>query len=336
MNRYTTRSAPAAVLGAVLLVVAIPVSAGKPPKPGGGGGTDPCAAAGLDFPAFMYWKPSGQGQQIYVADSTGKCSRSVISVVGANGAAFSYPVGEENVGRIVFPGNGTIDWVDFTVNHSDNTIILGDSTPLFDNWNLGGFELSPDGTTVYYWIAADSPQSFATLHKVTIGDPQSQQQIYQSVAAGAFLATTSVNFDGSTLVVEQITNSPELHQILRISLPCSNASACTTVLAASSIGADWPTVNLAGDMVAYSDFLSGYNSCYQLRVLDAGTGTVLFAGTQPRYGTLSSWLGNQLLVNGRKPPDRKGTCQESGTVTLIDPATGAETSLVSGYGPDGK
>ena len=298
---------------------------------------DPCARPGLDFPAFMYWQNTGSSKQLFVADATGVCSRAVVTTAGANGAAFSYPVaGSNNVGRVVFPGNGTIDSIDFTVNHLDNSIVLGASTPLFDNWNLGGFELSPDGTTVYYSVSPGSPQDFATLYKVSVGDPQSSQQIYKSLVAGASLETPTISADGLTLVTELVASSPELHQILRISLPCGDVSACTIVLATSSIGAYWPTLNPIGTTVAYSDFLSGYNSCYQIRVIDAATGTGQFVGTQPRYGTQSSWFGGQLLVNGRKPPDRKGTCRETGMVTLIDPATGAETPLVSGYGPDGR
>ena len=298
---------------------------------------DPCARPGLDFPAFMYWQNIGSTKQLFVADVTGVCSRPIMTTAGANGATFSYPVaGTANVGRVVFPGNGTIDSVDFTVNHSDNSIVLSASTPLFDNWNLGGFELSPDGTTVYYSVSPGSPQEFATIYRLSVGNPQSSQQIYKSLVAGASLDTPTISADGATLVIELTANSPELHQILRISLPCGDTGACTAVLADSSIGAYWPTLNPAGTTVAYSDFLSAYNSCYQIRVLDAETGTGQFAGTQPRYGTQSSWLGDQVLVNGRKSPDRKGTCRETGIVTLIDPATGAETPLVSGYGPDGR
>ena len=98
----------------------------------------------------------------------------------------------------------------------------------------------------------------------------------------------------------------------------------------------WPSLDSPGTMVAYSDYLNGSNNCFQVRFTNATTGAPQFAGTQPRYGNASSWCGNLLLVNGRSPPDRKGTCRESGAVTLIDPATGAETPLVTGYGPDGR
>ena len=299
--------------------------------------SDPCAKPGLDFPAFTYWRQSGSSQQLYVADSTATCSRAIMTIVGANGAEFSYPVaGTTNVGRIVFPANGTIDWVDFTVNHSDNTIALGNSTPLFANWNLGGVGLSPDGTTVYYTTSPTSPEGTAIIYRMTIGDAQPPQEIYRSGIAGAILNVPSISADGATLIIEQ-TGSPNLDRILRITLPCADAVACTTVLADEPVAAAyWPSLNSTGTTVAYSDFLGGFNGCYQLRFVDSATAIPLFGGTQPRYGKQSSWLGDQLLVNGRTPPTRKGTCSETGMVTVIDPATGAETPLVSGFSPDGR
>jgi hypothetical protein len=300
---------------------------------------DPCTRPGLDFPAFTYWRQSGTSRQLFVADATGTCSRSIMTNQQAQAAAFVYPVaGTENTGRIVFPSDGSIQRMDFTVNQADNTIILGTSTPLFDSFNVGTHELSPDGTTVYFGTGAGSPEGFASLLKLTIGDTQPPQEIYRSMIPGASFALPSVSADGTTLIVEQTANFPEYHRVLRISLPCSDAATCTTILAETSAVAAtmWPSLSSVVPTVAYSDHLGGTDRCFQLRFLDSTTGAPQFAGTQPRYGTGSSWLGTGLLVDGRKPPDRKGTCRETGFVTLIDPATGAETPLVSGYSPDAR
>jgi hypothetical protein len=300
---------------------------------------DPCTRPGLDFPAFTYWRQSGTSRQLFVADATGTCSRSIMTNQQAQAAAFVYPVaGTENIGRIVFPKDGSIQSMDFAVNHADNTIILGASTPLFDSFNVGSHELSPDGTTVYFSTGAGSPEGFDRLHRLTIGDAQPPQEIYRSMIPGAGFQTPSVSADGTTLVVEEIANFPEFHRVLRVSLPCSDAAVCTTVLAQTTAvaAAMWPSLDSPGTMVAYSDYLNGSNNCFQMRFTSATTGAPQFSGTQPRYGTASSWLGTGLLVDGRKPPDRKGTCRETGFVTLIDPATGAEIPLISGYGPDAR
>ena len=112
-NSVIVRLVSAFVLGSVCLVLGT-AQAAKP----GGGGTDPCAAAGLDFPAFAYRTVSGKTHTIYVADAEGKCNRAVTtSTINPMAPKFSYPVdGTTNKGRIVFlQGAGVIYAVDFTV-----------------------------------------------------------------------------------------------------------------------------------------------------------------------------------------------------------------------------
>ena len=189
----------------------------------------------------------------------------------AQAAAFVYPVaGTENIGRIVFPKDGSIQSMDFAVNHADNTIILGASTPLFDSFNVGSHD-SPDGTTVYFSTGAGSPEGFDRLHRLTIGDAQPPQEIYRSMIPGAGFQTPSVSADGTTLVVEEIANFPEFHRVLRVSLPCSDAAVCTTVLAQTTAvaAAMWPSSTTPGTMVAYSDYLNGSNNCFQMRFTSA-------------------------------------------------------------------
>ena len=69
---------------------------------------DPCAAPNLDFPAFTFWRWSGQDRQIYVADASGQCIRPVLKLTDGIGFSwnppkFSYPVaGTTNVGRLAW------------------------------------------------------------------------------------------------------------------------------------------------------------------------------------------------------------------------------------------
>ena len=90
--------------------------------------------------------------------------------------------------------------------------------------------------------------------------------------------------------------------------------------------------------VGLAKYQPGYNNCWQLRYLDvsAVTAVSVFGGTQPRNGRGSTWYGDQILTNGRKPPDSMGKCADTGMITRIDPATSAETALVRGYDPDSR
>jgi hypothetical protein len=302
--------------------------------------SDPCAVVGLDFPAFTYWRQSGAStRQLFLADATGTCSRSIMVIEQAQAAVFSYPVaGTENVGRIVFPRDGSLNRMDFTVNHADNSIVLGNVIAIMPSLNLGSHQLSPDGTTVYYSTGAGSPEGFASVYKAVIGDPQPPQEIYRSLIAGGGFSRPSVSADGMTLIIEQHSYFPDVNRVVRITLPCIDAVECATVLTQTSTvtSSFWSALNPVDPIVGYSDYLAGSNNCWQVHLMDVTTGTPVYAGTQPRFGTALSWLDNKLLANGYKPPDRRGKCFGSGTVTLIDPATGAETPLVNGFGPDGR
>jgi hypothetical protein len=305
------------------------------------GSVDPCSTPGLDFPAFTYQKSTGSQRYLYMADSTGVCSRLIMPMNGGAAVPLVYPIpGTTNVGRILFPhDNGTLAWADFTVDRSDNTIALGPSTPLpAPTWAVS--TLSADGASVYYVTGAGSPEEFPAIHRLPIDDPQSPQEIYRSVEAGSVFSALSVSEDGTKLVAEEWTHppnqsSPQHHRVLLITLPCTDNATCATVLAENA-SYMYPSLNSAGTTVAYSDYQAGSNNCWLLRFVDTTTGTPLFAGTQPRYGIFESWFDDQLLVESRKPPDRKNYCRPTDSVALMDPATGAETALLSGSRPDAR
>ena len=88
MNRLTGCATFVATLGAMLALASTSAVAGKP----GGGTFDPCTTV-VDFPAFVYTQLSGRTWTIYVADSTGKCSRAVATTLATPVPKFSYPVG---------------------------------------------------------------------------------------------------------------------------------------------------------------------------------------------------------------------------------------------------
>jgi hypothetical protein len=301
--------------------------------------SDPCAVAGLDFPAFIYWRQAGTSRQLFLADATGACSRSIMTFDQAQAAEFSYPVaGTENMGRIVFPRDGSLNWMDFTVNHVDNSVVLGEITALMPSNNVAGHGLSPDGTTVYFSTGAGSLEGFASVYKAVIGDPQPPQEIYRSLIAGAGFSRPSVSADGMTLIVEQFSSFPDVNRVVRITLPCIDAVECATVLTQTStvVSSFWSELNPIQPQVAYADFPTGLNDCQQVLFMDVTTGVPIYAGTQPRFGTNLSWIGNRVLANGSTPPNRRGKCSRTDIITLIDPATGGETPLVRGYDPDGR
>ena len=50
----------------------------------------------------------------------------------------------------------------------------------------------------------------------------------------------------------------------------------------------------------------------------------------------STWLNGKVLADGRIQPTRGDNCAETGIDDMIDPVTGEQTALTSGYDPDGR
>ena len=113
---------------------------------------DPCAVTGLVFPGFAYQKQnSGSGSTIYVADSTGKCIRTIANWPATpQDMSFSYPiVGSANRGRVIWRGSGTtIVGVDFTV--AGNAIVLDPLRTIYSPSGCCLADLSRDGQTLYF------------------------------------------------------------------------------------------------------------------------------------------------------------------------------------------
>jgi hypothetical protein len=265
----------------------------------------------------------------------GKCSRIVYrtsSNAGSLGAgAFSYPVvvGTTTVGRVVWPDGNAIWYVDFTVNGS--SIQVGTKGKIYDGF-LTSLDLSKDGNTLYVG-GYDETGNYPAIKAVTIGAVPTTSFIYVGTIVGSFFFT--VDAGDTALYADLSLPANSGHELMRFSLPC--VGACSSVIAANAAPV-YPTASHAMSVVAYSDYLAGSNNCWQLRYLDvSGAAPVpVFDGGQPRYGTRSSWYGDRVLTNGRNSPDGSGRCADTGMVTQVDPATGAETPLVRGYDPDGR
>jgi hypothetical protein len=195
-------------------------------------------------------------------------------------------------------------------------------------------DLSADGTTLYVALNSDGPQ---VVQKLTINGGGVATEIYRG-DPGSFFSSIAVNEDGSALFADQYLLFPnDGHRVLRIASTCSSES-CAEILAANPDGTSawmYPAPSLVAQMLVYSDYLPGSNNCWLLQVIPESGGSVLNSG-QPRYGTWSTWYGDQILTNGRNPPDGSGRCADTGFITQIDPDTGTQTQLVRGYDPDGR
>ncbi len=300
---------------------------------------DPCTRPGLDFPAFIYWQPTNRGQQIYVADSTGQCSRPVYKTAPKAStvlafSAFSYPVaGTSNVGRIAWQEDGAIYRLDFVVTGS--AITVQPKIKVYDGF-IRPMDLSADGTLLYIALDVISPDDPQRVLRLTI-DSGLTAEVYRG-DPGSWFSNIAVNGDGLVLYADQALAYPnDGHRVLRIASSCGDES-CAEILAANPTGTSaplHPAPSFVTPMLVYSDYLPGSNNCWLLQVIPESGGSIVNSG-QPRYGTRSSWYGDQILTNGRNPPDGSGRCADTGFVTQIDPATGAETQLVRGYDPDGR
>lgn len=309
---------------------------------------DPCAQPGLDFPAFTYHVETAKGQQIYVADATGQCSRPLYLKTSTGGTvgrgAFSYPVDDgtvnANVGRVIWPDGADtqIYGITFTVTGL-STITVGEPELIYEIgptalW-IQAMDLSKDGTVVYAAVDLGSSTEIVSISAAT----RTTTSRYLDRETSD-ITPISVNEDGTLFVRREIEQAPYVdNQLLRIGPACHDSS-CATVLATSPYGQhglNFPAASLDDDRLVYSYDLPGYTACWLLQViLDTDTSGTILNSSQPRYGMQSSWYGGKILTNGRKPPTRRGTCDATGFVTQVDPDTGAETQLVKGQDPHGR
>lgn len=304
---------------------------------------DPCAAPGLDFPAFTYREQSARGQQVYVADATGKCIRPVYEIIGSPGdgasAVFSYPIaGTTHVGGVAWLlGGHQIYGITFSVT---GTSIAPDAAELvYDSagaW-VTSIDLSKDGTTVYASLEASGPAESSRIVAINVAD-HSQRVVYTGPPDSSDLDSISVDENGVLYVRRTSAFADVPHQLLRIIPSCVDQSCATLAVAESSYGLAIVTSFVAspgGDPLVYSYRVPGMPGCWLLQIVPAAGGPILNSA-QPRYGQRSSWHAGKILTNGIKPPKPNGSCYVTSTITQIDPETSAETTLVRGFDPDGR
>lgn len=326
-------------LGVVIMTLAAMSPAAMAAKPGGGA-TDPCLAAGIDFPAFTYWKASGKALQIFVADATAKCSRAVATVSTSVSPAFSYPVDStSDRGRVVWREGTTIYKADFTVS-SGNVVSTGAKVAINTAAGCCAVDLSQDGRTVYF---SDTGTSLATLD-VSTG---AVNRVYELPANDQewYFMTASVNGSGTQLFATKYGNQSNAgaSMLVRIDLPPDTAPVTQTVLrtwvAHPGYGANVfsPAVNTHDGRVAFLEYIEGSNNCTQLVVTDPN-GNLLFpaANLPKRFGRWPTWVGDDVVLERRGPMDGSGKCTTTDSIARVELATNAETVLTGGYGPNGR
>jgi hypothetical protein len=299
-------------------------------------GGDPCNTPGLDFPAFIYWRTISLSEQIYVADSTGKCSRPLVTLAGgAPGARFSI-VGSSNVGRVVFQDVDGVSAVDFTF--AGTTIsVLQKRTVTPRVWDE--IELSRDGDYVYAATLRPDRETPTILqrHYVGTGSTQPASDVY-TVPAPFIVGNVSANADGSVLLVELQDNNSDtvFNRIIRIDVdPQTGAGALGQEYpAVANLVSRAPAFDPGAPRFSYSEFLTGLNNCDQIKIM-ASDGTDLTAG-QPRYGRSTTWLDGYVLATSYSAPTKSGRCSGNGYISRIDPLTSEEIYLVRGYSPEAR
>jgi len=305
---------------------------------------DPCAAPNLDFPAFTFWRWAGQDQQIYVADATGQCIRSLLTLTDGLGFSwnrpkFSYPVaGTTNVGRLAWTATDNSVVVNliyvFTFQVTGTSISNGTLQLIYDSYpeDIWGMDLSKDGTTVNFSLSS-APSSGSPRIIALEVDSGNVQELFVGPPDGSFIDRITVNEDG-TLFIRGTDGSGMPRQLFRVESTCNNPTCADPI---GAPGADIPAASLVDNRLAYLERLAPTSSgCWLLQVIP-DTGGPILNSAQPRYGRNAlTWYGNKLLTNGYKSPTRQGRCDSTGMITQIDPDTSAETVLVRGFDPDSR
>jgi len=298
---------------------------------------DPCTVAGIDFPGFAYWKPSGKGIEVLVADATGKCSRSVIKSTGTGPTLqFSYPVvGADGVtrGRVVWVDAPAVVAVDFTVAAGTNQISVGPRRTIYVRTG-GHISLSRDGHTLYTNNYLESGETVINrLGLDPIGNPT---PVFIGAADSvSSYSSFSVNGDETLLYADYSTyaGGSRVYQLLWIPLDGSNTYNVIDQ-GESQSGEFNPAADPWSNRVAYQRPTATSGYCESLVTSDV-SGYPAYP-LQPADVIKSTWLNGKVLADGRALSTRGDYCAYTGTIMQTDPVTGEQTALTSGYDPDGR
>jgi hypothetical protein len=327
VNRHTFRATFVASISATLALASATAVAGAAPA-------DPCATAGLDFPAFAFWRANGKNQQIYVADSTGKCIRSVAAIKSGSGGGgslqFSLIDADQARGRVVWVEAPAVVGVDFTVTGT-NQISVGPKKILY-NGSGGGISLSKNGHTLYSTRFLNTGEiHIDRLALDTIG--ATAVSVFQSATTTEYIGTISVNGDETLLFADY--KPPAAYYVYQLAyIPLDSSNSIFAIGSISSSSELSPAVDQgsSSNRIAYQT-ASGASSCGLLVTSDIN-GALVYP-SQAASGIKPTWLNGKILADGRVASTRNG-CSYSGTIMQTDPASGVQIALTSGYDPDGK
>jgi hypothetical protein len=297
--------------------------------------SDPCTTPGLDFPAFAFWRPAGQGLQIFVADATGQCVRSVTSGTGIGGTLeFSYPVvGTDGVprGRVAWLDGPDVVAVDFSIAAGTNSIAADPRRTVYPQ--SGGYiSLSRDGHTLYANSYTESGGTVINRLRLDppLGDPE---QVFSTSDPSSFPTVFSVNANETLLFADYATYSggSSLKELVWIPLDGTNTINpidSNTMQLEHSPAADPDSSN----RVAYQKRTDSSGTCQALVVSDVNGHPTYPA--QLALGIKPTWVNGSIVADGRVL-GRRGSCPYTGTIMRTDPVTGVQTALTQGYDPDG-
>jgi hypothetical protein len=169
-----SKSVRALVCAAIFITFGVPAEAGKPTKPGGGGGDtpNPCTAAGLTFPAFSYVVPrysktTGYENEVRLSDADGACSI-LVQVVASDTIPPDFApilIAHDQGWRLVWSSTQVgITVLDFTVTLATDQppVVVYENTATISlaGQRATNFEEMPDGGFIYL-ARPGSPGSLA-------------------------------------------------------------------------------------------------------------------------------------------------------------------------------
>ena len=333
-----------AIFGAALASASAPAVAGKPAPPP----TNPCGAAGLDFPAFTYKSQAtnSKSSTIYVSDSSGKCSRSIATTAGSVAQPkFSYfndPVASSTyTGRVVWKEGQSIFAVDFSVG-AGNTVSVQNKRALYLTSGCCVLDLSEDGRTVYF---TDTNTSISKLDVALPNNPPtSPTTVYALSDQAWYFASASVNGNETQLFATKNGTGADSggSQLVRIDLATATAPATETRLRESlprtgyGTHAFSPAANKHGEGVAFIEYIEGTSNCTPLVVTDNdGLALVPAAFTTERLGKFPTWVGVNVVMEPRASMVRL-SCADTTSIAQVAP-DGTETVLLTqGNRADGR
>lgn len=299
--------------------------------------SDPCASSGLDFPAFVFWRPVGGAGagELVVADATGTCVRKLQDNPTSRVARFSYPVdGQANKGRVVWGQFPTMA-LDFTVG-AGNSITV--DAPRAVDAGCCVTDLSLDGRDIFFIRDGNA------ITRMEVDSPESETVLHVLSEPDWVIGFVTVNGDGTQAFGHKGArgyDNPDRGHVKLVRIDLTTGSE--TVLRDSREGAGYdshifdPATDKRADRVAFVDFRAGTDRCAPIVVTDF-YGAELYRGSDASggVGKFPTWVGNGLVTGLMQPSTGRYECRTPGLIGRIDLATGGVAELTTGQSPDGR